>query len=284
MGALVLIPNEQPSNSNKSVPKITKIETQKRKGRYNIYLDEEYAFPVDEAVLVKHVLFKGMEVTKEFQQQLEQEDNFSKAFSRAVNYLSYSLRSEKEVRDDLVKHEFSLETAINVIEKLKEMKYIDDLTYAESYTRTAANLNGKGPYNIRQELKKRGIKETVIEQALLEYPMDQRVENGIAAAKKVLKRTKRSSSKETTNKVRQGLMQKGFNNDEITEILNQVDTEKDEDDEYEALKKQGEKIWRKQSKLEGSKKIQKVKASLYQKGFNGDLINQFIEEKELEDE
>lgn len=284
MGALVLIPNEQPSNSNKTVPKITKIETQKRKGRYNIYLDEEYAFPVDEAVLVKHVLFKGMEVTKEFQQQLEQEDNFSKAFSRAVNYLSYSLRSEKEVRDDLVKHEFSLETAVNVIEKLKEMKYIDDLTYAESYTRTAANLNGKGPYNIRQELKKRGIKETVIEQALLEYPMDQRVENGIAAAKKVLKRTKRSSSKETTNKVRQGLMQKGFNNDEITEILDQVDTEKDEDDEYEALKKQGEKIWRKQSKLEGSKKIQKVKASLYQKGFNGDLINQFIEEKELEDE
>lgn len=284
MGALVLIPNEQPSNSNNSVPKITKIETQKRKGRYNIYLDEEYAFPVDEAVLVKHVLFKGMEITKEFQQQLEKEDDFSKAFSRAVNYLSYSLRSEKEVRDDLEAHEFSLETAVDVIEKLKEMKYINDLTYAESYTRTAANLNGKGPYNIRQELKKRGIKETIIEQALLEYPIEQRVENGVAVAKKVLKRAKQSSSKETTNKVRQGLMQKGFNNDEITEILDQVDTEKDEDDEYEALKKQGEKIWRKQSKLEGSKKIQKVKASLYQKGFNGDLINQFMNEKEFEDE
>lgn len=281
---MVLIPNEQPSNSNTSVPKITKIETQKRKGRYNIYLDDEYAFPVDEAVLVRHVLFKGMEITKEFQRQLEQEDNFSKAFSRAVNYLSYSLRSEKEVREDLVSHEFSLETAIDVIEKLKEMKYIDDLTYAESYTRTAANLNGKGPYNIRQELKKRGIKETIIEQALLEYPMEQRIENGIAAAEKVLKRTKQSSSKETNNKVRQGLMQKGFNNDEITEILNQVDTAKDEDDEYEALKKQGEKIWRKQSKLEGSKKIQKVKSSLYQKGFNGELINQFITEKEFENE
>ena len=281
---MVLIPNEQPSNSNTSVPKITKIETQKRKGRYNIYLDDEYAFPVDEAVLVRHVLFKGMEITKEFQRQLEQEDNFSKAFSRAVNYLSYSLRSEKEVREDLVSHEFSLETAIGVIEKLKEMKYIDDLTYAESYTRTAANLNGKGPYNIRQELKKRGIKETIIEQALLEYPMEQRIENGIAAAEKVLKRTKQSSSKETNNKVRQGLMQKGFNNDEITEILNQVDTAKDEDDEYEALKKQGEKIWRKQSKLEGSKKIQKVKSSLYQKGFNRELINQFITEKEFENE
>lgn len=284
MGPLVLIPNEQPSHSDNSVPKITKIETQKRKGRYNIYLDEEYAFPVDEAVLVKHVLFKGMEITKEFQKQLEQEDNFSKAFSRAVNYLSYSLRSEKEVRDDLVDHEFSLETAIDVIKKLKEMKYIDDLTYAESYTRTAANLNGKGPYNIRQELKKRGVKETIIEQALLEYPMEQRIENGVAAAEKALKRTQRSSSKEANNKVRQSLMQKGFNKDEITEILAQVETEKDEDEEYEALKKQGEKIWRKQSKLVGSKKIQKVKSSLYQKGFNGELINQFIEEKEFEEE
>lgn len=281
---MVLIPNEQPSHSDNSVPKITKIETQKRKGRYNIYLDEEYAFPVDEAVLVKHVLFKGMEITKEFQKQLEQEDNFSKAFSRAVNYLSYSLRSEKEVRDDLVDHEFSLETAIDVIKKLKEMKYIDDLTYAESYTRTAANLNGKGPYNIRQELKKRGVKETIIEQALLEYPMEQRIENGVAAAEKALKRTQRSSSKEANNKVRQSLMQKGFNKDEITEILAQVETEKDEDEEYEALKKQGEKIWRKQSKLVGSKKIQKVKSSLYQKGFNGELINQFIEEKEFEEE
>lgn len=277
-------PSDKPTQTDQSFPKITMIETQKRKGRYNVYLDGEYAFPVDEAVLVKHVLHKGMEISPDFQKQIEREDNFSKAFSRAANYLSYSLRSEKEVRDDLMKHEFSLETAEKVIEQMKEMKYIDDLTYAESYTRTAANLNGKGPNNIRQELKRRGIKETIIEQALLEYPIEQRIENGIEVAKKVLKRTQSNSSRETNNKVRQNLMQKGFNKDEITEILDHVDTEKDEDDEYAALKKHGEKIWRKQSKLEGNKKIQKVKTSLYQKGFNGELIKQFINEKEFEEE
>lgn len=284
MRGLALIPNDQPKNEGKTNPKITKIETQKRKGRYNVYLDGEYAFPIDESVLVNHVLFKGMEISKEFQKQLDEEDDFSKAFSRAVNYLSYSLRSEREVRDDLLKHEFSLETAEKAIEKLKTMKYIDDLTYAESYTRTAANLNGKGPYTIRQELKKRGVHDTIIEQALMQYPLEQRIENGVAAANKVLKRTKQSSSKETANKVRQNLMQKGFNSDEITEILTHIDTEKEEDDEYEALKKHGEKIWRKQSKLTGSKKIQKVKTNLYQKGFDGELITQFINEKELEEE
>lgn len=277
-------PDKKTTPSKAAIPKITMIETQKRKGRYNVYLDGEYAFPVDEAVLVRHVLHKGMEVPPSFQKQLELEDSFSKAYSRALTYMSHSLRSEKEVEDDLVSHEFSLSVAMEVISKLKELNYVDDLVYAESYTRTAANLNGKGPYVIQQELKKRGIKETTIETALEQYPFEQRIENGIAAAEKVLKRAKKNSSRETQNKVRQNLMQKGFNKEEIEEILPHIETEKDEDEEYSALKKYGEKAWRRQSKFSGRERSQKVKANLFQKGFQKDLINQFINEKELEEE
>lgn len=278
-----LNPDNKTAQSEKTFPKITMIETQKRKGRYNVYLDGQYAFPVDEGVLVKHVLHKGMEISPTFQKQLEQEDNFSKAFSRALNYMSHSLRSEKEVTDDLVKHEFSLSIAEDVIAKLKDMQYIDDLVYAESYVRTAANVNGKGPYVIQQELKKRGIHENLILTALEQYPNEQRIENGVAAAKKVLKRSQKKSSRETEIKVRQNLMQKGFDKDEIAEIFEHVDMEKDEEEEYAALKKYGEKAWRRQAKLSGRDKIQKVKANLYQKGFKKDLINQFINEKELEE-
>ncbi|SFH53912.1 recombination regulator RecX [Pisciglobus halotolerans] len=274
----------KPESSQQSVPKITKIETQKRKGRYNVYLDGEYAFPVGEGVLIRHALYKGMEISKELQQQLETEDVYSKAYSRALDYLSHQLRSEKEIRDDLRKHEFPFEAVEKVLAQLKEMNYVDDLMYAESYTRTAANLSGKGPYAIRQELKKRGVKETDIEQALLEYPIEQRIENGIQLAEKAIRRAKNQSSRETENKVRQHLAQKGFNGDEITEVMHQLAIEKDEDEEYEALKIQGEKIWRKQAKLVGRAKIQKVKSALYQKGFPGDLINRFINDKEMDEE
>jgi len=37
---------------------ITKIEAQKKKGRYNIYLNDAFAFGVDEATVVKYALFK----------------------------------------------------------------------------------------------------------------------------------------------------------------------------------------------------------------------------------
>ena len=41
---------------------ITKIEAQKKKGRYNIYLNDAFAFGVDEATVVKYTLFKGTEL------------------------------------------------------------------------------------------------------------------------------------------------------------------------------------------------------------------------------
>ncbi len=44
------------------MPNITKITTQKkRKDRYNIFVDEKYAFSVDEEVLLKFHLKKGMD-------------------------------------------------------------------------------------------------------------------------------------------------------------------------------------------------------------------------------
>ena len=47
---------------------------------------------------------------------------------------------------------------------------------------------------------------------------------------------------------------------------------------------QGEKLWRKNQRFEPAKRRQKVKQSLYQKGFQLDQIDAFIRGKEEEDE
>ena len=38
------------------VKKITMIQTQKKVGRFNIYINNKYAFPVSESVLIKYRL------------------------------------------------------------------------------------------------------------------------------------------------------------------------------------------------------------------------------------
>jgi regulatory protein len=67
------------------MPNITKITTQKkRKDRYNIFVDEKYAFSVDEEVLLKFQLKKGMELDDLLLAEIQFHDEIQKAFTDAL--------------------------------------------------------------------------------------------------------------------------------------------------------------------------------------------------------
>ncbi|WP_208559639.1 recombination regulator RecX [Marinilactibacillus kalidii] len=273
---------KEPKKEKKNV--ITSIQAQKRQGRYNIFIDEKYAFPVDEELIIRHMLHKGMVVTKEFQETLEEEDVSRKAFQRALNYLSYGMRSEKEVRDDLIEKEF--EAYIDeVVEKLKDQRFIDDLEYAKSYVRTSANLNRKGPKVIMNELNRKGIDKLQTEEAMEEYSYEDQFDNAFNLAEKAWKKANQKSQREAIQKTKQFLLQKGYDMDIIQAVITELDTEKSEDEEYDSLVIQGERAWKRYAhKASGYELIRKTKTSLFQKGYPSDLIQRFIEQKEEEDE
>lgn len=266
------------------LPEITMIQVQKRrKDRFNIYLDGEYAFPISEAVLIKTGLYKGMTLTKERQETIEEENSQYLAYTIAVDYLSYGLRSEKEVRQKLLDNEIEMRYIHTTLERLREQMYINDQIYGESYTRTAANINRKGPRQIAQDLKAKGLDDETISHSLMEYPDNQQLENAQYLAEKAMNKQSRTSSKDAQMKVRLHLQQKGYPKEIINQVFDGLDSEKSEEDELFALRIQGDKVWRRYSrKAEGRELEQKVKGNLYQKGFPGDLINQYIEEKKQE--
>lgn len=267
-----------------SLPKITKIETQKRKERYNIYVDGEYAFPVDEAILIKYVLHKGMEMPTDLMKKIMADDTERKYYNQALGYISYRLRSEKEVRQHLKEKEATPDTIEKTIQKLKEQKYLDDQIYGDSFVRTAATISQKGPGVLKQEMKLKGLKDEVINQALTQYSNDQLIENALKLAEKTWKKHRNTSQREAKNKVQQMLFQKGYTQEVIQQVLVALDTEKSPEDEYESVQTQGAKIWRKNQRHDLRKRIQKTKQSLYQKGFPADMITQFIEEVQAEEE
>lgn len=131
-----------------NLPVVTKITVQKkRKDRFNVFIDGEYSFPISEAVLIKVGLHKGMTLTKERSAEIEKENYDYMAYTTAVNYLSYSLRSEKEVRKKLHEEEISPDAIERALTRLVDQNYVNDRIYGESYTRTAANLNLKTTAN-----------------------------------------------------------------------------------------------------------------------------------------
>lgn len=273
---------EQEKHEMKSFRMISKIEPQKRQGRYNIFINDEFAFGVDEEVLLHFELKKGLHIDAELQKQIESEETFYKAYSKVLNYLSYSMRTEKQIKDYLIKHEFKHFTD-RMIEKLNAMRLIDDLMFSESYVRTMANVNQKGPSNIMQDLKMKGVSENDILDALEEYTEEQQLENAIDLAEKQWNKSKNRSQFESTQKVKQYLVGKGYSFQIADEAIESIDTEKDEDEEYKALLKQADKAYKRYArKYKDYDLTQRLRAFLYSKGFPNELINRYIDEKEAE--
>ncbi len=279
--AVIKEPKEKKAEM-KSFRMISKIEPQKRQGRYNVFINEEFAFGVDEEVLLHFELKKGLHVDAALQKQIESEESFYKAYSKVLNYLSYSLRTEKQIKDYLKKHEFSHFTD-RMIEKLKTMRLIDDLLYAESYVRSMANVNQKGPSNIMQDLKMKGVSENNILDALEEYPEEQQLENAIDLAEKQWNKARNRSQFEGVQKVKQYLVTKGYSFQMADEAVQSIDTEKDEEEEYNALVKQADKAYKRYArKYKGHDLNQRLRAFLYSKGFPNEQIKRYIDERDAE--
>nr|WP_163529363.1 recombination regulator RecX [Halobacillus ihumii] len=272
------------------MPKITRITTQKKsKSRYNIFLDHEqgeaYGFSVDEDLLVKFHLHKSMEIDESTIQALIQKDTIHKTYTLAIHYLSYRMRSEKEIRDYLVKKEADDEQIDEVMNRLRTEKLVDDQEFANSLVRTRVQTSSKGPILVKKELIEKGVQASMAEEALEFFPFEKQVEKALKFARKKIASEKKKSQRQLIQTIQQNLMQKGFQSDAIKEVFEQLPEEEGEDTEWEAIVYQGEKLLRKfERKAEGFELKQKVKTGLYRKGFSFDLIEQFIEEKIQEEE
>ena len=112
------------------MPIITKISTQKRKGRYNIFIDNEYAFSVSERTLAEKRLLKGTELSLEDIEKIKKAEADSHALQLAMSYLSYQPRSVYEVLTYLNKQGISPEASQSAIENLIGLNYLDDNNFA----------------------------------------------------------------------------------------------------------------------------------------------------------
>lgn len=261
------------------MPVISKITVQeKNKDRYNIFFDEKYAFSVDEDVLIKHGLKKGMELDEFAISEIGYQDDIRKAYNTAIQYLSRRMRTEKEVRQYLAEKEMDGTIIQEVIHKLYEYQFLNDQEFALAYVRTLMNTTDKGSGIIRSELKEKGISEDIIELAMREYPYEAEFDAAHKLCVKFVEKNKRDSSKIMKQKLEQLLFRKGYPMDIIQAAIADTDMEKGEDLEMSALRTHAEKAHRKYSQLSGYEYKQKMKQTLYRKGFSIEMIEGILDE------
>ncbi len=266
--------------------RITKISVQQRnKSRYNLFLDrgngEEYAFSIDEDVLIKHRLKKGLDLQEEELLKLIDEDERKKTYHLALHYLSYRMRSMAEVRVYLTtkgRNEHHIDAVIN---QLALEKWLNDYEFAVAYVLTKKRTTLKGPHLIKQELKEKGVHSSLIEDALEQFSLDEQIEKLIQWLQKQAKKQPNLSLKAYVEKLGKQLINKGFSHDVVTEAMKEVEFSLNEDEEWTAICYHGEKIVRKYAgRYNGWEFNQKVKQALYRKGFSFELIERFLDERD----
>lgn len=278
---------------------ITRIEQQvKYKERYNVYIDDVFRCGVHEATLIKYHLFKGREVSELELAQIIETDLLESLYLRAIRYLSHSLRSKKEVTQKIEATQMEKMTFQNydermayqegltdkvaqVIQRLETEGYLNDRYYGECYVRTEATVGRKGPERIRQSLKQKGLSDALIEEVLITtYEETQQQENLEELSRKFIKKNHKISAKIMLLKLKQYLQQKGYSRQQIDRYLMGMTLQIDDASEESKLAQAGEKALRThQRKYEGSTLWAKVKETLYRKGYDYGMIQDWVDEQ-----
>ncbi|TYC47266.1 recombination regulator RecX [Leuconostoc litchii] len=263
--------------------KITKIATQNKAGRYSVYLDNQFAFGVAESVLIKFALAKGRELDEPLIDKIKHEDEISKALTIALNYLSHSLRTTKQVRQKMNEKEIAVDIQNHVIAQLQTKKYLNDLNYACHYVATKKKISPKGPNVIKRDLKQAGISEQNIMLALENYTDQEQIDISQKLAIKSANTYKKESTRLKKQKIMQNLAMKGFPFDIATLAVDRVISENDEETEIANIKRKATKIWFRYRNQSLSQRVYKTKNNLYQKGFDSEMINKVIHDLEIDE-
>ncbi|HHX25025.1 MAG: recombinase RecX [Clostridiales bacterium] len=149
--------------------KITAIKVQKNnKKRFNVYIDDSFAFGVHEDVLISHNLTAGKELSIDYIEEVILAEEQSKANNYALKLLGYRARSEHEIRSRLDQKGYESIIIEETVRFLKKNNYIDDYAFAKALVNDELNLKKSGEGLIKQKLLQKGISKEIIQSVLKE--------------------------------------------------------------------------------------------------------------------
>ena len=192
---------------------ITKVApAAKTPGRYNIFVDGQYSFSLDELQLVQAGLHSGLDIDDEQLAKFRNESEFGKNYIRAIDLISRRLRSEKEIRDYARRKSWTADNTERVIERLKARGYLNDKVFAESFVRARQNAGKYSRRRIELDLRRKGITDSIVKEVLHDE-----VSDTDALCKLIAKRVKRYDD---PTKLKAYLLRAGFNYDDINREIN----------------------------------------------------------------
>jgi regulatory protein len=145
-------------------------------------------------------------------------------FDRAADFIARRMRTEKEVRQFLAgKGERGEGDADGVIERLKELGYLDDRAYAARYLEILVGKK-RGRIRIREEMRRRGLDADIIEDAIGDgYTESAERENALHIASSALDSLPEGMDfRKAAQRISSRLVTRGYRYDLINSVIGEL--------------------------------------------------------------
>jgi regulatory protein len=99
---------------------------------------------------------------------------YQRAFDHALKLLAIRKRSVRQLEHRLAGKAFDPAVIREVVSKLKQLRLLDDTDFAREYVSTKIGRGGAGRLKLRAALRKKGVPDTIVKEAVAEVdPADE---------------------------------------------------------------------------------------------------------------
>jgi regulatory protein len=204
---------------------ITSIEVQKKdSNRFSIFLDGEFAFGIHKDVLLESGIARGDRLTESQVETIKKREEVKKAKIKAVKLLSIRARSKQELDDRLKRSGFSIAAIDETLRELERLDLINDAEFAVLFARTKMAQKPQGKMALSLELKKKGIEETAIENAIAKaYEGTNESEVAFSLANRKKQQFRNLEEQKAKKRLSDYLLRRGFRFDVVRDVLENWD-------------------------------------------------------------
>ena len=263
--------------------KITSIE--KLKVKYKIEFDNGKKLYVSENTIIEYGLIKKMELTDLQVKTIMRTESIELAYSKAISYLQFGLRTEEDMREYLAKKEFSPDNIDEAIIRLKEIGYINDEHYIEAAVMDYFNINKRGPYWIKRKLEQKGLDKEKIAANIEKICTEEKIIDTLYAIIEREYSVRRETKNKKIQKITQKLYTNGYSFDIIKTVFNIFfeDYEEDDNNDLDLLETHYTRAYNSYYRRypDKYKLKQKIIEKLMRDGFNYSDIKDYLAEQEL---
>lgn len=192
-----------------------------------IIFDTDERIYINEKILAEYNLKEGMNVSSEAVEEIVSANDYRRARERALYLLDSRDYSFVELYEKLEKN-YSEEICLKVCKYLAGLKLIDDRRYAESLARQIFEVKRLGMFKAKQELKRRGLSDSIIEEAVDPYADE---EESFSRLEELVERKyeRYLTDEKGVKKVKNALLRQGYGFAEINSVLDLYDLDFEED-------------------------------------------------------